>query len=233
MRTFYRDYICFTVLLICVALGLTLLASRYIYNTSGEGYGEHIILIDAGHGGEDGGAISVSGLPESQYNLQIAIKLNDLLNLFGYNTFMLRADDIDLHTEGTTIAQRKASDLKQRVKIANQFPNATLISIHQNSFSDSRYHGLQAFYYNKKSKAIAQRVQNAYKEYIAPNNRRLPQRKTGIYLLEHIHCTAVLVECGFLSNYDEEKRLRDSKYQQKLACIIAYSIIESVSYEIS
>ena len=230
MRTFYRDYIGFILLVISLCLAVTFMFSELITGTTAENRTERMLLIDAGHGGEDGGAISVNGKPESQYNLQIAIKLNDLLNLLGYDTFMLRTEDSDLHTEGATIAQRKISDLKQRVNIANKFTNAILISIHQNHFHDNRYHGLQAFYYNQNSKALAENIQTAYKSYIAPENRRLAQRKTGIYLLENIHCTAVLIECGFLSNYDEEQQLSDTVYQQKLASVIACSVIGSDIY---
>ena len=107
---------------------------------------EAYLLIDPGHGGEDGGAISRSGLPESTYNLEISQKLQDLLNLLGHQTKMIRTSDISVYTKGETLAQKKASDLKERVNFANNTPGAILVSIHQNHFPDDRYSGAQVFY---------------------------------------------------------------------------------------
>ena len=95
---------------------------------------EHVIVIDAGHGGEDGGATSCSGVLESDINLAIALRLNDLCHLLGYETRMIRTTDISVYTEGTTLAAKKASDLRQRVRIINDTPNAILVSIHQTHF---------------------------------------------------------------------------------------------------
>ena len=107
---------------------------------------EHCIIIDAGHGGVDGGATSCTGRLESTYNLEISLRLNDLFHLLGYDTRMIRTTDISVYTKGESIAQKKISDLKERVRIANETPNALLLSIHQNNFSDSRYSGAQIFY---------------------------------------------------------------------------------------
>ena len=104
------------------------------------------IAIDAGHGGIDGGAVSISGIPESQINLQIAERLNDLLHLLGYQTYMLRNTDTSLHTQGATISAQKISDLKHRVQMVNETHASMLVSIHQNTFSDKRYSGAQVFY---------------------------------------------------------------------------------------
>ena len=221
MRKFYLEYMLFTVVLLSLVFcGAVIFSKHFSDSTASEQRNTQFILIDAGHGGEDGGAVSVTGIPESQYNLAIAVKLNDLFNLMGYETHMLRTDDYDLHTEGTTISQRKISDLKQRVNIINNYDNAVLFSIHQNYFSDPRYHGLQAFYYTDSSKALAECIQSSYKSYIEPTNRRLAQRKEGIYLLEHVKCCAVLIECGFISNPAEEKLLNSEQYKQKLASTI-------------
>ena len=103
-------------------------------------------IVDAGHGGEDGGATSCTGILESHINLQIALRLDDLLHLLGYDTVMIRKTDISVYTEGNSIAQKKISDLKERVRIVNDTENAILISIHQNFFADSRYSGAQVFY---------------------------------------------------------------------------------------
>lgn len=106
----------------------------------------HCIVIDPGHGGEDGGATSCTGRLESTYNLEIALKLNDLLHLLGYDTRMIRQVDTSIYISGDTIAQKKISDLKERVRITNETPGALLLSIHQNQFPDPQYSGAQVFY---------------------------------------------------------------------------------------
>ena len=107
---------------------------------------KHCIVIDPGHGGEDGGAVSCTGRMESEYNLAISRRLDDLLHLLGYRTRMTRTSDVSIYTTGSTLAQKKVSDLKERVRIVNETGNALLVSIHQNQFSDSRYSGAQVFY---------------------------------------------------------------------------------------
>ncbi len=183
------------------------------------------ILIDAGHGGVDGGAISCSGASESAYNLEIALRLNDLFRFLGYDTGMIRTTDISVYTKGETIAQKKVSDLKERVRITNETENALLLSIHQNYFSDSRYSGAQVFYADTEgSKALAKQLQTAFGNTINPGSSRECKQSKGIYLMEHIQRPGVLIECGFLSNPREEAALRSKNYQQKLCCVIAASV---------
>ena len=183
------------------------------------------LIIDAGHGGEDGGATSCSGLLESQLNLQIALRLNDLLHLLGYRTQMIRTSDISVYTEGNSIAAKKVSDLKQRVRIVNQTKNAFLISIHQNTFPDGRYSGAQVFYNDVGSaKNLAETMQNAFVSSLNPGSNRRCKKAEGVYLMQKIQKPGVLVECGFLSNIQEEKLLRDAQYQMKICCVIASSL---------
>ena len=183
------------------------------------------ILIDAGHGGVDGGAVSCTGIPESQFNLEIALRLEDLLHLLGYDTAMIRREDISVYTKGETIAQKKISDLKERVRIANTEENTILLSIHQNCFPDARYSGAQVFYGSSgKSQQLAKLLQEAFCQYLTPDNHRKVKKASGVYLMEHITCTGVLIECGFLSNPAEEARLRSAAYQQKLSCVIATAL---------
>ena len=187
----------------------------------------HCIIIDAGHGGVDGGATSCTGIPESAYNLEIALRLNDLFRLLGYDTRMIRSTDISVYTKGETIAQKKISDLKERVRITNETENSLLISIHQNTFPDSRYSGAQVFYASTEgSKVLAGQLQTAFIDALNPGNRRQCKKSDGIYLMEHIIRPGILVECGFLSNPQEEANLRNREYQQKLCCVIA-SIVGS------
>ena len=133
-----------------------------------------IIIIDAGHGGVDGGATSCTGVLESELNLEIALRLDDLLHLFGYRTLMIRRDNISVYTEGETIAQKKISDLKERVRIVNCTDNALLISIHQNTFSDNRYGGAQVFYADTEgSKELAHMLQQALVSAVNIGSKRV------------------------------------------------------------
>lgn len=186
---------------------------------------EHCIVIDAGHGGVDGGAVSCTGIPESVYNLDIALRLNDLFRLLGYDTRMIRTTDTSVYTKGETIAQKKISDLKERVRITNETEHALLISIHQNMFSDSQYSGAQVFYGKpRESEELAKQMQSAFVETLNPGSRRQCKKSDGIYLMEHIVHPGILIECGFLSNPQEEASLRSREYQQKLCCVIASTV---------
>lgn len=179
------------------------------------------IVIDAGHGGEDGGATSCTGVLESEINLSIAKRFNDLMHLLGMPTVMIRNTDISVYTEGKSLSEKKISDLKQRLSIVNSTQNPILISIHQNHYPDKRYHGAQVFYAGSKgSKELAEYIQSAFRSYDVQSGRSIKQGK-GIFLMEKIASTGVLVECGFLSNPEEENKLRDPMYQKEICCIIA------------
>ena len=184
---------------------------------------EHIIVIDAGHGGEDGGAVSCTGISESGINLEIALRLNDLLHLLGFKTRMIRTTDISVYTAGETIAQKKVSDLKERVRMVEETKSPVLVSIHQNLFSDQRYSGAQAFY-NPQGQLLATELQAVLRDTVNPGSHRQSKSATGIYLMERVTCPAVLVECGFLSNPAEEARLRNPDYQKRMAAVISTTI---------
>lgn len=191
---------------------------------------ETCIVIDAGHGGIDGGATSCTGRLESAYNLEISMRLNDLFHLLGYDTRMIRTTDTSVYTKGETIAQQKVSDLKERVRIVNETENGLLLSIHQNNFSDGRYSGAQVFYAQTEgSEELAKLLQTALVESLNPGSNRKSKKSDGVYLMEHIERTGVLVECGFLSNPEEEARLRDPEYQRKLCCVIAATVSSFLS----
>ncbi len=180
------------------------------------------VIIDAGHGGVDGGAVSCTGVPESKVNLDIALKLNDLMHLLGINTVMIRETDVSVFTKGETIAQKKISDLKERVRIIRGTPDAILISIHQNHFTDDRYSGAQVFYApTEGSQKLAESLQSAFIQTVNPASRRRIKKADGVYLMQHIQCPAALIECGFLSNKNEEYKLRTKEYQQQICSLIA------------
>lgn len=183
---------------------------------------EHTVVIDAGHGGVDGGATSCSGILEKELNLEIALRLNDLMKLLGYETKMIRETDISVYTEGQTIAAKKVSDLKERVRIANSTKNAILVSIHQNTYPSSRYSGAQVFYgAGQGSQALGQQLQSAFVSAVNPGSRRQCKKADGVYLMQNITCTGVLIECGFLSNPEEEAKLRSKEYQQQISAVMA------------
>ena len=183
------------------------------------------IVIDPGHGGEDGGAVSCSGRLESAFNLEVALRLNDLFHLLGYDTRMIRTSDTSIYINGNTIAQKKISDLKERVRIVNETPNAMLVSIHQNQFPNSKYSGAQVFYAGTEgSEILAKNMQELLVTTLNPGSNRRCKQSSGVYLMEHIRCTGILIECGFLSNPEEEYKLRTPEYQRKLCCVIASSV---------
>ena len=185
-----------------------------------------VVMIDPGHGGEDGGAISCTGAKESGMNLEISLRLRDLLNLLGIHTKMIRTTDISVYTQGAqTIAEKKVSDIRNRVKMAEELPRGLLVSIHQNNFPDGRYRGAQVFYgSNLEGQDLAKLLQENIVAQIDSKNRRKTKPAKDIFLMEKVSCPAVLIECGFLSNVQEEGLLRSGEYQKKLAAVIGCSI---------
>lgn len=211
------------VLLAAVCASLFSRAGSAVAAMSEEARQPKIFVIDAGHGGEDGGTVSALGTQESGINLQIASRLNAMLHFFGLSTKMIRTEDVAVYTEGETIAQKKVSDIKNRVKTVEETPNAVLVSIHQNHFSESKYRGAQVFY-NAQGQLPAELLQQALCSQVDTNNHRQCKAASDIYLMEHVTCPAVLIECGFLSNPQEELLLRDTSYQKKLVCSIAATL---------
>ena len=185
-----------------------------------------ILVIDAGHGGEDGGAVSGSGVLESTLNLSIALRTEDLAALLGITPKMIRRTEISVYDPGgTTIAQKKSSDLRNRVKFVESTPGAVLLSIHQNHFSEGKYHGAQVFYASTSgSRALAEAIQKDLRMSLDPANHRECKKASNVYRMEHVSCPAVLVECGFLSNAAETQKLQEASYQKKLSMAILRSI---------
>lgn len=178
------------------------------------------IVIDAGHGGEDGGAVSESGVLEKDINLSIANDTSALFYLLGFDVTQTRKTDIALDNGEDTIRKRKVSDMKKRLEIFNSSEENTIISIHQNKFSESKYHGTQIFYSpnNPKSKQLADSIKYSVKGLLQPDNEReCKKADSGIYLLNNTNNPAVIVECGFISNGEECKNLLDSQYQKQMA----------------
>lgn len=197
---------------------------------SPQGAAAPLIILDAGHGGADGGAVSAEGAVESDINLQITRRLALLLLFCGENVALTRTDESDLSSpEATTIKEQKASDLKNRVAAINSAENAVLISIHQNSLAGHpEVHGAQAFY-NKisGSELLAAFIQQQLNQAQNQGNEKLSKAiDNSIYLMKEVNCPAVLVECGFLSNPSEARNLCTEEYQMQLALSIAAGYLQ-------
>ena len=181
---------------------------------------QQILVIDPGHGGEDGGAVSADGQAESQINLAIALELDQLMGFYGVPTVMTRCTDRSVHdVDAKTLREKKVSDLHNRVDFINSIPNATLLSIHQNASPSHAHRGVQVFYADEAlSLPLAQAMQECLNQVLTPEKQRVPQKiSDSVYLMHHISCCAVLVECGFLSNPEEAALLQQRAYQVKLA----------------
>lgn len=181
------------------------------------------IIIDAGHGGADGGAVSTSGVAEADINLSISEKTQFVASFLGINTKMTRTgrDSLDFEPYAT-IRKNKMNDLKARVKIAEENEEAEYISIHLNKFSDPRYFGAQVFHKNDDASILlAQSVQGALYQLNDKNTRSFKQIPNDNYIFDRIYNTGIIVECGFLSNEEEELILQNDVYQSKIAMLIA------------
>lgn len=223
------------ILAVCIAAFSVMTAKSFYYidtmASNLSGHADRTIVIDAGHGGEDSGAVSGSGLYEKDVNLAIAKQVGEMLELSGYPVIMTREEDISIHNEGlSTVRERKVSDLHNRLKIVQeQGENCVLISIHQNHFSESKYFGAQVFYSpnNADSSVLAEAIRSQVTSLTQPDNHRKSKPATNsIYLLWNAEIPAVIVECGFLSNPEEAQKLSESRYQQQLAFSIYTGIVE-------
>jgi N-acetylmuramoyl-L-alanine amidase len=193
------------------------------------GGNQQILLIDAGHGGADGGAVSQNGTVESEINLAIAQKLYQLTGLYGVPAKMIRPDENSIHdSSATTLREQKRSDLENRVALINATEGAVLISIHQNMYPKSASHGTQVFYSRTEDIQWAGETQERFRSVLQPeNSRQAAQISDSVYLMSHISCPALLVECGFLSNQTEEEQLKDPGYQKQLAGVLLASYLQA------
>lgn len=193
------------------------------------------IIIDAGHGGFDGGAVAPDGTLEKDINLNISMKLKELCKLGGFQVIMTREDDTGTEKDDTdTIANRKKSDMRRRLNIINENPDALFLSIHLNKFSSSAAKGSQVFYSknNTYSQLLAESIQKRVVTLLQPDNNRLVKKADNtIFLLKNSTIPSVIVECGFLSNDDELILLKDSEYQSKMAFSIYCGILDYFKQE--
>ncbi len=188
-----------------------------------------IVIIDAGHGGEDPGAVGSNGVFEKDINLAIALEMGKSFEEKGYVVVYTRTDDRLLYTEEENVhGIRKISDLKNRCKIAERYPESIFVSLHVNSFGSSKYSGLQVYYSpnSESSRELADVVQDRVVSDIQNDNSRKIKSGKDIYILENISNTSVLIECGFISNDEECKKLSEKEYQKELSFSIVCGIID-------
>lgn len=221
-----------SILLAAFIISFSIVAFQQIRLVSADNYSVEnvpVIIIDAGHGGEDGGAVGIDGTAEKDLNLSISLKLNEILSAMGYQTRMVRTTDTSIHnTDADTVRERKVSDIHNRAAIMNKYENCIYVSIHQNKYSGSSIWGAQTFYSpnNEESKELAQLIQASIANNVQPDNKRvIKQSGTNIYVLYNATKPAVMVECGFVSNANELEQLKDDEYQNKMAFAISNGII--------
>ena len=187
------------------------------------------IIIDAGHGGEDGGAVSNNGISEAEINLKIALKLQQLLEQSGSNIVLTRSDNNAIYDiDKKTLREKKNSDIRNRVRIGNNSSADIFVSIHLNKIPENQYYGWQTFFKdgNEDGKRLATCIQNNLNETMQKENKRTPLKINNVYIIKHVEIPTVIVECGFLSNSEEEKQLQQEEYQTKLAWGIYNGIME-------
>lgn len=188
---------------------------------SGEGDELPVIVLDAGHGGIDGGCTSAEGVPEKGINLDILLRLRDILEVNGYEVRVTRDSDRSIHDEGVEgIAAQKSSDMDNRLAMFNESGNAVCVSVHQNQFTDPKYKGAQMFYSgsNSTSEVLARALQSRFRELLQPDNdREIKLCGKELYLCYYSDNPTVMAECGFMSNPDEAALLNTEEYRGKVA----------------
>ncbi|MDR1240781.1 MAG: N-acetylmuramoyl-L-alanine amidase [Oscillospiraceae bacterium] len=204
---------------------ITLMTTHAILNKKNANYA-YTLILDAGHGGEDGGAVGAGGVVEKNINLDISLKTKELFEIFGAEVIMTREKDKAIYDgEAKRLRQKKRSDLRNRLKIIekNSDDKTVFVSIHQNKFPDSKYSGTQIFYStnNPSSEELALSVREKIVSAIQPENEREIKPATSkIFLLNNAKIPAITVECGFISNEEEAKKLVDENYQSQMAMSI-------------
>jgi len=195
-------------------------------SVNAEQTGKPVVVIDAGHGGMDPGKVGINGALEKEINLAIAKELKELLEQNDITVVMTRAGDDGLYSE--TDRNKKSADMRERIRLLTEATPVLAVSIHQNSFTDSGSRGAQVFYYERSSegKRGAELIQEAMRRELADGNHRTAKANTSYYMLKKSPCPLVIVECGFLSNPQEEQLLVTAEYQRKMAWAVHLGVLE-------
>lgn len=188
-----------------------------------------VIVLDAGHGKPDEGAQSSNGTTEAETNLKITLKVQSLLEQSGATVVLTRSDENAIYDlDKTTLRQKKISDIHNRVKIGNESSADIFVSIHLNKISQQQYYGWQCFYKqnDEKSTALAKSLQENLNDSIQKENKRVSMKLDNVYIIKHVEIPISIVECGFLSNPEEETQLLSDDYQNRLAWGIYNGIMD-------
>lgn len=191
-----------------------------------------VLIIDPGHGGLDGGAVTADGKKESEINLSISLKLNALCHLYGIKTVMTRTEEtITYPSDATTISDCKKADQQMRLSLIRDYPHGILFSIHQNYYPSEDVKGIQVLYgHDEKSRELGELLQNTLCSFLCPDCRRVASKvEDTIYLMKHCGCVSALIECGFLSNPYEAERLQTDSYQTKIASALLSGYLQYIT----
>lgn len=201
-------------------------------NTFALSTASRVIVIDPGHGGFDPGKVGITGVHEKEINLKIGLKVRDYLEQSGAYVIMTRTEDVDL--DGNDEKQLKKMDMHNRKEKINNSNGDILVSIHQNAFPQPKVKGAQVFYHGSsdEGKDLANYIQQAIKTYADSSNQRIPKQNADYYVLRTTKIPAVIVECGFLTNPEEEAKLNTDEYQEAIAWAIYIGIIDYFQNEI-
>ena len=192
--------------------------------------GREVLILDAGHGGEDGGAVASDGTEEASLNLAVAQKTELIASFFGVDVIMTRRSaEIDYPETALTVKTRKTADQKARLALINRYPNAVLISIHQNKYTGSGPRGAQAFFAGTDgSRELAEMIQQLFCRLPTLASDRVAMKAdNGIYLMKNAECTAVLAECGFISNPEELELLKSNTHQTNIAAALSAAYLST------
>ncbi len=213
---------------VLLLLGACLFAkeSPFMVGSGNAREGQVCIVVDAGHGGDDPGKIGINKAKEKEINLKIAMKLKDLLEKDGIKIIMTREDDNGLYQPSSK--NQKVEDMRRRCEIISQAKPVFTVSIHQNSYPDEAVKGAQVFYYgqSKEGKKLAETLQESLVGQLDQKNHREAKANESYYLLKKTESPTVIVECGFLSNYEEAELLSTDAYQDKVAKAVEMGILK-------
>ena len=224
--------------IICILLGISLcfyaistIAFVHRETVLSSAHQEHILVLDPGHGGLDGGAVGIKGNKESELNLEIALKTQALCKLLGIPHTMTRSTEDLTYPEGAkTISEKKSADQNSRIDLIRSIPNGIVYSIHQNSYPSSSVSGFQVLYgHNDRSLKLGEIIQKSYNDNLFATRRLASEIPDNIYIFKHIDCPGVLIECGFISNAQDSALLQTDVHQIKLAILFTTAYLEFIN----
>ncbi|MBE5948939.1 MAG: N-acetylmuramoyl-L-alanine amidase [Lachnospiraceae bacterium] len=213
----------------CLLIALVFLCATNLKDiASATGNDKIVVVVDAGHGGVDPGKVGVNNVLEKDINLRVAVLVKEKLEAEGITVIMTRDSDKGLYNEGDS--NKKISDMKKRCEIISESECLLTVSIHQNSYHEESVSGPQVFYYSgsKKGEELAGMVQKSLVDVLTPPKIRSAKANDSYYLLKNVTCPVVIVECGFLSNWNEATLLCDAVYQEKVAEAVCRGILEYI-----